>query len=84
MAVTALRRARRAALALAVALASAPPSSPRDHVTSPKEQFGLNIGDDYCLANYTQLTDYWKKLDGESTGSRWSDREDGGGPRRSG
>ena len=31
-------------------------------VPSPKEQFGFNIGDDYRLANYDQLTDYWKKL----------------------
>ena len=31
-------------------------------VTSPKEQFGFNIGDDYQLANYTQLSEYWKKL----------------------
>src|SRR5262245_21560144 len=35
-------------------------------ITSPKEQFGFNIGDDYSLANYTQLVDYWKKLDRES------------------
>jgi len=31
-------------------------------VTSPKEQLGFNFGDDYQLANYTQLVDYWKKL----------------------
>jgi hypothetical protein len=35
-------------------------------VTSPKEQFGFNIGDDYQLVNYTQLVAYWKKLDAES------------------
>ncbi|MGE0101915.1 MAG: M14 metallopeptidase family protein [Blastocatellales bacterium] len=35
-------------------------------ITSPKDQFGFNIGDDYQLANYTQLTDYFKKLDGQS------------------
>jgi hypothetical protein len=35
-------------------------------VTSPKEQFGWNIGDDYRLANYTQFQAYWKKLDQES------------------
>jgi len=34
--------------------------------TSPKEQFGFNIGDDYQLVNYTQLVAYWKKLDQES------------------
>jgi len=36
------------------------------HITSPKEQFGHNIGDDYFLANYKQLTDYWNKLGKES------------------
>ena len=35
-------------------------------VTSPKEQFGFAIGDDYQLVNYKQLTAYWKKLDAES------------------
>lgn len=31
-------------------------------ITSPKAQFGFNLGDDYQLANYVQLTEYWKKL----------------------
>ena len=35
-------------------------------ITPPKDQFGFNLGDDYQLTNYTQLTDYWKKLAGES------------------
>jgi len=35
-------------------------------VTSPKQFFGFNIGDDYKLANYKQLTAYWAKLQGES------------------
>ena len=35
-------------------------------VTTPREQFGFNIGDDYVLANYTQYVDYLKKLDRES------------------
>jgi hypothetical protein len=39
---------------------------PQAKVTSPKEQLGFNIGDDYQLANYTQLLEYWKKLDAES------------------
>jgi hypothetical protein len=38
----------------------------RAKVTSPKEQFGFDIGDDYKLVNYTQLLAYWKKLDAES------------------
>ena len=32
----------------------------------PKQQFGHDIGDDYRFANYTQLTEYWQKLDRES------------------
>src|SRR5689334_10743709 len=35
-------------------------------VTTPKEEFGFNIGDDYVLANYTQYVEYLKKLDRES------------------
>ncbi len=35
-------------------------------VTTPKEFFGFNMGDDYCLANYQQLMGYWKKLESES------------------
>jgi hypothetical protein len=47
------------ALLAATALAQA-------KITSPKEQFGFNIGDDYHLAQYTQLVEYWKKLDQQS------------------
>ena len=36
------------------------------HITSPKEQFGHNIGDDYWLANYDQFQEYWRKLAKES------------------
>ena len=42
------------------------PVFPENLVTTPKEFFGANIGDDYFLASYTQLTEYWKKLDQES------------------
>jgi len=35
-------------------------------LTSPKEAFGFNIGDDYQLANYTQIEAYYKKLASES------------------
>jgi hypothetical protein len=35
-------------------------------LTTPKQEFGFNIGDDYQLINYTQLLAYWKKLDKES------------------
>jgi hypothetical protein len=35
-------------------------------ITSPKQQFGFNVGDDYQLVNYTQYVDYLKKLARES------------------
>jgi hypothetical protein len=35
-------------------------------ITTPKEFFGKNIGDDYFLANYDQFMAYWRKIDGES------------------
>src|SRR5215813_285080 len=34
--------------------------------TTPKQALGFNVGDDYRLANYTQLESYWKKLATES------------------
>jgi hypothetical protein len=36
-------------------------------ITSPKEYFGFNLGDDYCLANYRQLAGYWARLEKESS-----------------
>ena len=35
-------------------------------VTTPEQQFGADIGDDYFLASYTQVEGYWQKLDRES------------------
>ncbi|MGH9374197.1 MAG: M14 family metallopeptidase [Vicinamibacterales bacterium] len=35
-------------------------------ITSPRQFFGFNIGDDYQLATYTQFADYWRTLDKES------------------
>src|SRR5205807_902494 len=32
----------------------------------PKEALGFNVGDDYHIADYTQLEQYWKKLASES------------------
>jgi hypothetical protein len=42
------------------------PAGAQTRITTPKEQFGFNIGDDYQLANYTQIAEYWHKLDTES------------------
>jgi hypothetical protein len=41
-------------------------TSAQTKVTSPKEQFGFNLGDDYQLTNYKQLVEYWKRLDQQS------------------
>jgi len=35
-------------------------------LTSPKEEWGHNVGDDYFLANYKQLDTYWHKLEKQS------------------
>ena len=39
-------------------------SAPR--ITTPKQQFGKNIGDDYFLVNWTKWVEYLQKLDRES------------------
>ena len=48
------------------AVGAAEPQAVLSAVTSPKQQWGHNVGDDYFLANYQQLVAYWKKLDQES------------------
>jgi hypothetical protein len=35
-------------------------------VTSPLQEFGAHIGDDYFLATYSQFERYWKKVDAQS------------------
>ncbi len=53
--------------AIVVVCTAIPPSTARaQHVTSPLEQFGHNIGDDYFLVNYAQMVEYWQKLDRQS------------------
>ncbi|MEQ1690341.1 MAG: M14 metallopeptidase family protein [Gemmatimonas sp.] len=56
----------RAALLLAVATLTplALPAQPR--ITTPKDALGANFGDDYFLANYTQISAYWRTLEKES------------------
>ncbi len=59
-----------ALVALAVSVAVAAPyaqkAAPAAKVTAPKDQFGFAVGDDYRLVNYTQYTDYLKKLQAQS------------------
>jgi len=59
-----LMRSRLAAVALASLVAGAPVSG--QTVTSPRQQFGHDIGADYQLPTYQQLVAYWQKLDRES------------------
>src|SRR5919106_2656013 len=59
------RRFRSGALLAAALLLSA--NATAQTVTSPKQHFGFNIGDDYQLATYDQFQAYWQKLDKEST-----------------
>src|SRR4029077_14828976 len=59
------------AAAVAIALATVAVSAPSAQtkapaITSPKQFFGFNIGDDYQLATYDQFIGYWKKIDQES------------------
>ena len=56
---------RRALLVLCF-LSPAHAASAQTRITSPLQQFGHNIGDDFFLANYQQLLKYWEKLDRES------------------
>ena len=51
---------------VALPLSWAPIAVAQNRITTPREAFGFNIGDDYQLATYTQFIDYWTKLDAES------------------
>jgi len=55
-----------AVLAIAGALTALGAPAAAARITSPKDEFGFSIGDDYELVNYRQLVAYWKKLDAES------------------
>src|SRR4051794_4073444 len=63
------RRALVVSLLLA-ALATVPArilSQSASLVTTPRQQFGgADLGDDYFLATYSQLEQYWQRLDRES------------------
>ncbi|HEX9703968.1 MAG TPA: M14 metallopeptidase family protein [Gemmatimonadales bacterium] len=61
------RRALIAAVfAVALLVVATVPAVAQQRITTPKEQLGFNIGDDYRLATYSQLQAYWAKLDQES------------------
>src|SRR5678815_5576396 len=60
---------RRIAAVAITSIALASPTyraSAQTHITTPKEEFGANFGDDYFLASYKQIAAYWHKLDRQS------------------
>src|SRR5262245_59846705 len=62
-------RGTTAAAVVILLLATAAPQAQKStapKLTTPKEQFGWDIGDDYRLVNYTQYVEYLKKLDQQS------------------
>jgi hypothetical protein len=59
-----IRTVRACALALAFTIAA--PAQNGHKITTPREALGFDIGDDYYLANYTQLSAWWQKLAAES------------------
>jgi hypothetical protein len=60
-------RLRTALVVILAASVAAPIAQKRSvDVTSPRDQFGHDIGDDYLLVNYTQYEQYLHKLDRES------------------
>ncbi len=59
------RKARTMTLVLVCALVSIPVFA-QTEITTPFEEFGFNLGDDYQLASYTQLEAYWNQLASES------------------
>src|SRR5256714_2346266 len=61
-----MRSPRLQALLVGLCLVAATPLSAQRRITTPLAQFGHNIGDDYFLANYSQMIEYWRKLDRES------------------
>ena len=57
---------RTTCLSFALLLSLLVTAAAQSKLTSPKDHFGFNIGDDYQLVNYTQYEAYLKKLDAES------------------
>src|SRR6476660_9370922 len=61
-----LKRTPRSLILSAAILLTLTASSAGQGITTPKQFFGFNIGDDYQLATYDQFIEYWQKLDKES------------------
>ena len=50
----------------AIVLLTAHPAAAQSRLTTPREFFGFDIGDDYQLANYRRIAEYWQRLARES------------------
>ncbi|HEX4999656.1 MAG TPA: M14 metallopeptidase family protein, partial [Terriglobia bacterium] len=61
-----IRIRKLAALLALAALIATRGVAAEETITSPRSEFGHEIGDDYLLVNYSQLTAYWNKLARES------------------
>jgi hypothetical protein len=57
---------RRLLFTVSVGCLAAIPLAAQGPVTTPKEAFGANYGDDYFLANYQQISSYWRTLEQQS------------------
>ena len=55
-----------ALLLVLAAWQASPESQANPAVPSPRDAFGASIGDDYFLATYSQLEQYWRSLDAAS------------------
>ncbi|HEY5492593.1 MAG TPA: M14 metallopeptidase family protein [Gemmatimonadaceae bacterium] len=66
MLTTTSRLVRVLLVALALCAGIAPALGAQAHITTPKEAFGASFGDDYFLANYKQISAYWRTLARES------------------
>ena len=49
-----------------ITLGLAPQALSQRNIPTPFEQLGFNLGDDYRLANFQQLLEYWQRLSQES------------------
>jgi hypothetical protein len=55
-----------AALLVLISWQARPETQESAPITTPRQALGADIGDDYFLATYTQLEQYWKRVDEES------------------
>jgi hypothetical protein len=57
---------RAAVLSAALVLSLPAPLLSQTRITTPRDEFGASFGDDYFLANYRQISAYWRRLARES------------------